>query len=113
MNPLQIASLLSGDYVSILPAFLQPIARSILGQEQKSGVSGFLQQAQNFLGGNTSPTGGLLGNMGSLFANSASQGNTGLKNVLTNFASSFGATPQNTKESGFSGFLKNFGIGFH
>lgn len=113
LNPLQIASLLGGDYVSILPSFLQPIARSILGQEQRNGVSGFLQQASNFLGGNNSPTGGLLGNMGGLFGQAANQGNTGANSILTSFANAFGATPQNTAQSGFSGFLKNFGLGFH
>ena len=114
MNPLQLASFLSGDYVSIFPSFLQPIARTILGQEQRNGVSGFLQQAQNFLGGTNSPTGGLLGGMGNLFSQAAGQGNVGSNNILSSFANAFGATPQNTAQSGgFSGFLRNMGIGFH
>lgn len=66
MNPLQIAGLMSGDWASILPASVQPLARQILGQEQKSGVAGFLSQAQGLLGGNSNG-GGLLGGMGSLF----------------------------------------------
>lgn len=113
LNPLQIASLLGGDYVSILPSFLQPIARTILGQEQNSGVNGFLQKASNFLGGTNSPTGGLFGNMGKIFGDAANSGNKGAGSILTNFANAFGATPQNTAQTGFSGFLKNFGVGFH
>lgn len=32
LNPLQIAGLMSGDWVSILPASIQPIARQVLGK---------------------------------------------------------------------------------
>lgn len=53
MNPLQMASFMSGDYASVLPSSLQPLARKILGQEKQSGVSGFLQQAQSMMGGNS------------------------------------------------------------
>lgn len=113
MNPFQIASLLSGDYVSILPAFLQPIARAILGQEQRNGVSGFLQQAQNFLGGNNGPTGGLLGGMGNLFGQAANQGNAGVSNILSSFGNAFGAPANTVQSGGLSNFLKNFGLGFH
>ena len=49
-NPLKMAQLMSGDYVSILPEFLQPMARKIFNQEQ-SGTSALLSKASNFLGG--------------------------------------------------------------
>lgn len=88
MNPLQMAQLMSGDYVSILPSFIQPLARKILGQEKQSGVSGFLSQAQNMLSGNTGASGGLLGGMGDLFK---SAGNSGSGNgVLSQFSNAFG-----------------------
>lgn len=129
MNPLQIASLLSGDFVSILPASIQPIVRSVLGQQQQSGVSGFLNQAQNILGGG-GKTGGLLGGMGNLFGQASQQGQNGLGNFLGGITNSFGGSsnsgissllglpnlsglnlnnvPQNP--SGFSSILNTFGV---
>ena len=53
-NPLKMAQLMSGDYVSILPEFLQPMARKIFNQEQ-SGTSAFLSKASNFIGGGGKP----------------------------------------------------------
>ena len=118
-NPLKLASLLSGDYVSLLPSFIQPIARKVLGQEQQSGVSGFLSKAQSFLGGNNSPTGGLLGGLGSLFGQSANQGNSGVSSLLNNFSGAFGQSNTNTNSnplsgiSGLGGLLNQFGVSLH
>jgi len=117
-NPLKLASLLSGDYVSLLPSFIQPIARKVLGQEQQSGVSGFLSKAQSFLGGNNSPTGGLLGGLGSLFGQSASQGNSGVSSLLNNFSGAFGQSNTNTNTNsnplgGLGGLLNSFGVSLH
>lgn len=94
MNPLQIAGLMSGDWASILPASIQPLARQILGQEQKSGVAGFLSQAQGLLGGNQNG-GGLLGGMGNLFGQ-ASQSNksSGLGGLLNTFSGALGGGSQ-------------------
>lgn len=90
LNPLQIASLLSGDIASVLPASIQPIVRSVLGQQQQSGVSGFLSKAQSLLGGGN--TGGLLGGMGNLFGQSAQQGQNGLGNFLGTISNAFGGS---------------------
>lgn len=116
-NPLQLASLMSGDYVSMLPSFIQPLARKVLGQEEQSGASGFLSKAQSILGGNNGPTGGLLGSLGGLFGQTANQGNQDVSNVLSGLS---GALGQNTNSNsgsnplaGLSGLLGNFGANFH
>jgi len=87
MNPLQIASLMSGDFISVLPAPIQSIARTVLGQQQQSGVAGFLSKATNIFGGNN---GGLLGGMGNLFGQAGQQGQNGLGNLLGTFGNAFG-----------------------
>lgn len=115
-NPLGLASLLSGDYVSLLPSFIQPIARKVLGQEQQSGVSGFLNQAKNLLSGGNSPTGGLFGGLSNLFGQTASQGNQDVTGILNNFSGAFGQQPSNNGNplSGLSGLLGNLGgLNFH
>lgn len=115
-NPLNLASILSGDYVSLLPSFIQPLARKILGQEQQSGVSGFLNQAKNFLGGNNNPSGGLFGGLGNLFGQAASQGNNDISGVLNNFSGAFGGKSNANNGNplgGLSNILGNFGINLH
>jgi hypothetical protein len=110
MNPLQIAQLMSGDYISILPASIQPIVRSVLGQQQQSGVSGFLSQAQNLLGGSTpSNSGGLLGGMGSLLGQAGQQGQNGLGSFLGSFSNALGGSNSNSA-SGIMGFPSNFNL---
>lgn len=89
LNPLQIASLLSGDIASILPPSIQPIVRSVLGQQQQSGVSGFLNKAQSLFGGND---GGLLGGMGNLFGQASQQGQNGLGGFLGSLTNAFGGS---------------------
>lgn len=91
---------MSGDFVSLLPAAIQPIVRSVLGQQQQSGVSGFLSQAQNLLGGGGS-TGGLLGGMGNLFGQASQQGQNGLGSFLGGLTNSFGGS----SNSGISSML--------
>lgn len=90
LNPLQMAGLLSGDWASILPAPLQPFVRKLLGQEQQSGVQGFLSKAQGLLGGGGS-NGGLFGSLGGLFGQaSQSSGQSGLSGLLGNFGGALG-----------------------
>lgn len=87
LNPLQIAGLMSGDWMSILPASIQPIARSLFQKEQQSGVSGFLSKAQGFLGGSGGGSNGLLGGFGNLFGQASQSGQSGLSGLLNNFGS--------------------------
>lgn len=94
MNPLQIAGLMSGDWASILPASIQPLARQILGQEQRSGVAGFLSQAQGLLGGGSQNGGGLLGGMGNLFGQATKTNNSGLGGLLSTFSNALGGGSQ-------------------
>lgn len=127
MNPLQIAGLLSGDWTSILPASIQPFVRTLLGKEQQSGVSGFLNKAQGLLGGNG---GGLLGGMGNLFGQASQQGQSGLSGLLQNFGGALGGSGANlgqfglptnipnipnfganTNAGGLSGLLNQVGLG--
>jgi hypothetical protein len=112
MNPIQIAQLMSGDYISILPASIQPIVRSVLGQQQQSGVSGFLSQAQNLLSGGNNPSnsGGLLGGMGSLFGQSSQQGTNGLGSLLGSFSNAFGGS-SNPATSSMMGLPSGFNLG--
>lgn len=90
LNPLQMAGLLSGDWASILPAPLQPLARKLLGQEQQSGPAGFLSKAQGLLGGGGS-NGGLFGSLGGLFGQATQSGQqSGLSGLLGNFGGALG-----------------------
>lgn len=103
INPLQIAQLMSGDYASILPASIQPLARKILGQEQQSGPAGFLNQASRFFGSGNQG-GGLLGGLGNLFGGSSGQQSSGaMGNILNAFGGNTGAG---------SGFLRQLGLPF-
>jgi hypothetical protein len=108
MNPLQIAQLMSGDFTAVLPASIQPIVRSVLGQQQQSGVSGFLGQAQNILGGsNPNNGGGLLGGMGSLLGQAGQQGQNGLGNFLGTFSNALGG---NNAATGMMGLPSGFNL---
>jgi hypothetical protein len=108
MNPLQIAQLMSGDYVSILPASIQPIVRAVLGQQQQSGVSGFLSQAQNILGGGSSSnSGGLLGGMGSLLGQAGQQGQNGVGSLLGSFGNALGG---GNSATGIMGLPNSFNL---
>lgn len=90
MNPLQIASLLSGDWTAILPASIQPFVRTLFQKEQQSGVAGFLNKAQSFMGGNG---GGLFGGMGNLFGQASQTGQqSGLSGLLNNFGGALGGS---------------------
>ena len=78
MNPLDLMRVMSGDFTALLPQSIQPLARKLLGKEEQTGAAGFLQQAQNLLGGNSgldkmiggqsaqSGMGSLLGDFGNL-----------------------------------------------
>lgn len=88
MGPLEMARFMSGDYTSILPSFLQPLARKILGQEQ-SGASSILQKASSLFGGSGQQGGGMFGGMGDLFQKaSGSSGNTG-GGIFSQFSNAF------------------------
>lgn len=63
---MQTLQLMSGDYASLLPEFLQPMARKILGQEQKSGPAGFLQSLTGGGSGSSSKF-DMMGGLGNLF----------------------------------------------
>lgn len=95
LNPLQIAGLMSGDWISILPSSIQPIARTLFQKEQQSGVSGFLSKAQGLLGGNGGNNGGLFGGMGNLFGQASQSGQSGLSSVLNSFGGALGGSGLN------------------
>ena len=98
MNPLQMAEMMSGDYTAILPEFLRPMARKVLGIEQ-SGTSAMLSQASSLFGGSGSGSnGGMLGGLGDLFGKANKEGED--NGVLGSFSNAFGGS-----NSGGSGFL--------
>lgn len=111
---------MSGDYASILPSFLQPLARKILGTEQKGGAAGFLQSAQGLFGGNNNPTGGLLGGMGNMFSQAG--GNSGSGGILSSITNAFGGASSGASNAGssalgglggLSDIAKKFNFGLH
>ena len=87
LNPLETASLMTGDYSVIFPEFMRPMIRKITGQEQQGGVSGFLSKAQGLMGGGNSNGGGMLGGLGGLLSGGgeSNSGNgvlSGLSNMM-------------------------------
>ena len=101
MNPLQMASFMSGDYASVLPSFLQPIARKILGQEQ-SGTSSMLSKASSLLGGSGSSGSGMFGGLGNLLGG----GNSGSSNgVMGSISKAFGGDSNSGSSSGLSSLI--------
>ena len=101
-----MAQLMSGDIASILPSALQPLARKILGQEEKAGPAGFLNSVSSMFGGG-SGTGigsGLFGGLGDLFKGSSSNG------VLNNLSSAFGPSAA-SGANGILGGLSNLASG--
>ena len=99
-NPLKMAQFMSGDYVSILPSFLQPIARKIFNQEQ-SGTSAMLDQASRLFGGGGNSGSGMFGGMGDLFGSVSGDKNNG---ILDSFKNSFGGSNNNNNRNN-GGFL--------
>lgn len=103
LNPIQAMQLMSGDYASILPGPLQPLARKILGQEKQSGPAGFMNSVSNMFGGSGSGNGGLFGGMGDLFGSGKQSGG-----AMSNIMSAFGGK----SSSSGSGILSSLGLPF-
>lgn len=109
MNPLQIASLMSGDWTAILPASIQPFVRTLFQREQQSGVAGFLNKAQSFMGGNN---GGLFGGMGNLFGQASQTGQqSGLSGLLNSFGGAMGGSGLNPASLGLPTNINISGFG--
>ena len=118
-DPGMMLDLASGDYLTLLPDFIEPHVRKLLGKEKKTGVAGFLDTAQGLLGGKgSSPLDSLMGGQspGSGFSNvlsgltggsSSGGSSSGGLGALSGLLGGFGKQEQQQSSGGITSMFSN------